>query len=81
MRGAGATESVPGPEEPRKVPCAAKLAESEWLPALKAPMLKVAEPLERAIADAPPPSTLSDTLPVTVPPEAPTETITLAGVP
>src|SRR6202040_2408938 len=43
VSGAGVTVSVPLAVEAAKFPCAAKLAESEWLPAFRTPRLNVAE--------------------------------------
>ncbi len=80
-KGACVTDIVPDAEEAKKLPCAAKLAESEWLPALSMPTEYNAEPLVSAIVDAAPPSTLRVTLPATVPPVELTETVTLPEVP
>jgi hypothetical protein len=81
VRGACATESAAKAEEEAKLPWPAKLAVSAWLPEFKMPRLKTAEPLDRAVVEVVLPSTISATVPVTVPRDELTETVTLAGLP
>jgi hypothetical protein len=81
VSGDGATGSMPTADDAEKFPCGVKLAASEWLPALRTPKLNVAEPVDSVIVNPLPPSTLSATVPVGVPPEEVTETVTVAGVP
>lgn len=81
MTGACETKREPMAEEAAKPPCAGNDAASEWVPALKMPRLKVADPLERELETGVPPSRMRFTLPDGGPPGELTETVTSADVP